>query len=186
MGFFAKNAIIKKILIVLIIIIIISNFIMPNYVHAESVGEQLVEGFFYLIAYVGDAGIMLMQDLMMGTSDIKDADGYNIKYSPGIIFSNIVPALDINFISPMEETNYETIPQFNNTTTGYSKAIEILSKLKKEDFGNEPIEVYTKFTQSVPDEVKEKYGYEASKSVSFKNKNRGNDNRDYSKKFFKS
>ena len=105
MRFFAKNAIMKKILIALIIVVMLSNFIMPNYVQAKSVGEKLVEGFFYLIAYIGDAGISTMQNIMVGTKDIKDSSGeYSIKYSPGIIFSGEVLALDVNFLSPREDT----------------------------------------------------------------------------------
>lgn len=100
MRFFAKNAIMKKILIALITVVMLSNFIMPNYVRAASVGENLVSGFFYLIAYVGDVGLSIMQKMMIGTGDLQEWNEYSIKYSPGIIFSNEVPALDINFINP--------------------------------------------------------------------------------------
>lgn len=98
-----KNAITKKILIVLIAMVMISNFIMPNYVCAKSAGEKLVSGIFYLIAYVGDVGIKVMQKMMIGTNEIKNGDEYDIKYSPGLIFSNSIIALDVNFIEPNEK-----------------------------------------------------------------------------------
>lgn len=97
-----KNAVIKKILIVLITIIMINNFIMPNYVHADSLedaGNKLVSSFFYLLAYVGDAGLSVMQRMMKGTWDLKENGEYAIKYSPGMIFANDVAALKINFIT---------------------------------------------------------------------------------------
>ena len=97
-----KNTITKKVMIVLITIVMISNFVMPNYVCAKSPGEKLVSGIFYLIAYVGDAGISVMQKMMIGTNEIKDGDEYDIKYSPGLIFSNSIVALDVNFIKPNE------------------------------------------------------------------------------------
>lgn len=97
-----KNTITKKVMIVLITIVMISNFVMPNYACAKSPGEKLVSGIFYLIAYVGDAGISVMQKMMIGTNEIKDGDEYDIKYSPGLIFSNSIVALDVNFIKPNE------------------------------------------------------------------------------------
>ena len=62
---FIKHSIIKKILIVLIIIVMLNNFIMPNYVCAASVVEDLVGGFFYLLAYLGDVAIGIIQKLMI-------------------------------------------------------------------------------------------------------------------------
>ena len=68
MGVLLKNTITKRILIVFVTIIMLSNFIMPNYVCAKSAGEKLVSGIFYLVAYVGDVGIKLMQKrIQMGT-----------------------------------------------------------------------------------------------------------------------
>ena len=94
-----KNAVIKKILIVLMAVILINNFIMPNYVWAKNKdGNKIVNGIFYLFAWSGDAILSLMQKMMMGTGDLQENNAYAIKYSPGIIFSNTVPALDIDFI----------------------------------------------------------------------------------------
>ena len=102
-----KNVIIKKILIILMVVILISNFIMPNYVWAKNKdGNKIVNGIFYLFAWSGDAILSLMQKMMMGTGDLKENDVYAIKYSPGIIFSNTVPALDIDFIGADSSHNH--------------------------------------------------------------------------------
>lgn len=99
---FVKNAVIKKVLIVLITIIMISNFIMPNKVYAGEL-EDVANGFFYLLAKLGDVGIKMMQDLMLGDDEIQNGDNFEIKYSPGMIFSGKVLALDVNFLDPNPE-----------------------------------------------------------------------------------
>ena len=143
-----KNTITKKVMIVLITIVMISNFVMPNYVCAKSAGEKLVSGIFYLIAYVGDLGIKLMQKMMIGTNEIKDGDEYDIKYSPGLIFSNSIIALDVNFIKPNEgylvreggetsreqETLYdETFRDDYDTAAAEAKADAKIEELLKEN-----------------------------------------------------
>ena len=143
-----KNTITKKVMIVLITIVMISNFVMPNYVCAKSAGEKLVSGIFYLIAYVGDVGIKLMQKMMIGTNEIKDGDEYDIKYSPGLIFSNSIIALDVNFIKPNEgylvreggetsreqETLYdETFRDDYDTAAAEAKANAKIEELLKEN-----------------------------------------------------
>ena len=143
-----KNTITKKVMIVLITIVMISNFVMPNYVCAKSAGEKLVSGIFYLIAYVGDVGIKLMQKMMIGTNEIKDGDEYDIKYSPGLIFSNSIIALDVNFIKPNEgylvreggetsreqETLYdETFRDDYDTAAAEAKADAKIEELLKEN-----------------------------------------------------
>ena len=121
---------------------------MPNYVCAKSAGEKLVSGIFYLIAYVGDVGIKLMQKMMIGTNEIKDGDEYDIKYSPGLIFSNSIIALDVNFIKPNEgylvreggetsreqETLYdETFRDDYDTAAAEAKADAKIEELLKEN-----------------------------------------------------
>ena len=143
-----KNTITKKVMIVLITIVMISNFVMPNYVCAKSAEEKLVSGIFYLIAYVGDVGIKLMQKMMIGTNEIKDGDEYDIKYSPGLIFSNSIIALDVNFIKPNEgylvreggetsreqETLYdETFRDDYDTAAAEAKADAKIEELLKEN-----------------------------------------------------
>lgn len=50
-----------------------------------------------------------MQKIMMGTDRIKENGEYAIKYSPGMIFANKVPALDIDFIGANKESDEITI-----------------------------------------------------------------------------
>ena len=97
-----KNNLTKKMLTVFITLIMLSNFIMPNYVCAKSPGEKLISGVFYLIAYLGDVGVQIMQTMMIGTNEIKNGSEYEIKYSPGLIFANAIVSLDANFIKPNE------------------------------------------------------------------------------------
>ena len=128
-----KHSIIKKILIVLIIIVMLNNFIMPNYVCA-SVAEDLVGGFFYLLAYLGDVDIGIIQKLMIGTPEIRDGDNFSIKYSPGVIFSNTVPILDINFISPnTEQVNVES----GETETIFSEQVPMEGTIFDEEYSGE-------------------------------------------------
>ena len=155
-----KNTITKKVMIVLITIVMISNFVMPNYVCAKSPGEKLVSGIFYLIAYVGDVGISAMQKMMIGTSEIKNGDEYDIKYSPGLIFSNSIVSLDANFIKPNEgefttsdgKTDNMNII-YNGTTTTYTD--ENGNLVTRDEGGGASWEKY--------EELKEKYGYSSEK-----------------------
>ena len=124
---FLKNAIVKKILIVFITIIMISNFIMPNYVFANNAGTTFVNGFFYLLAWGGDAILGIMQKLMIGTFDIEEYGKYVIKYSPGIIFSNVVPALDINFINADASYNEKVYREYTDVENE-SEIVELIEK----------------------------------------------------------
>ena len=124
-----KNNLTKKMLTVFIALIMLSNFIIPNYVCAKSPGEQLISGVFYLIAYLGDIGVQIMQTMMIGTNEIKNGNEYEIKYSPGLIFSNSIVSLDANFIKPNEEewtagkvttkTKKDTL-EYKSWTTSYN------------------------------------------------------------------
>lgn len=126
---FVKNAVIKKVLIVLITIIMISNFIMPTKVYAKTDLEDVANGFFYLLAKLGDVGIKIMQDMMVGDNEIQNGDNFEIKYSPGKIFAGEVPTLDINFISPdqskKDATKYEEV-EHTDTYGPFQKGSEIL------------------------------------------------------------
>ena len=147
-----KDTKIKKIIIVIITIVLLSNFIMPNYVcaiSAEDIGKRVVGGFFYLLAYVGDAFIKLMQKIMVGTNEIKDGDEFAIKYSPGVIFSNTVPALDINFIGADENSNIHIEGTAPNITSedDLINWIDSLEQLSASDF-----ELYFEFEGNPKDE----------------------------------
>ena len=147
-----KDTKIKKIIIVIITIVLLSNFIMPNYVCAIStkdIGKRVVGGFFYLLAYVGDGLIILMQKIMVGTNEIKDGDEFAIKYSPGVIFSNTVPALDINFIGADENSNMHIEGTAPNITSedDLINWIDSLEQLSASDF-----ELYFEFEGNPKDE----------------------------------
>lgn len=130
-----KDSILKKFLIVIIVIVMSANFIMPNYVYAETVGEKVVSGIFYLVAYLGDAGLSIMQKLMVGTGDLKEFGEYKIKYSPGIIFSNVVPMLDINFIGANADSD-KTVTRSDLDISNQEDMLKVLKKLNKSDFSN--------------------------------------------------
>lgn len=136
MKVFLKNGLIKKLLIVFITIVMISNFIMPNYAFAKNKdGNKLVNGFFYLLAWGGDAILKLMQKTMMGTADIIENDAYAIKYSPGIIFSNTVPALDIDFIGANSSYN-DTVNRKYTDVEDEDEIVELIEKsnINKDNF----------------------------------------------------
>lgn len=99
------NTIIKKIVLVLLVIIMLNNFIMPNYVRAEDIVTKLIKGFFGLLATIGDWILQGMQYIMMGNGELTSFGTYNIYYSPGIIFSDLVPSLKIDFVGQDEETS---------------------------------------------------------------------------------
>ena len=92
---------------------------------------------------------------------------YEIKYSPGLIFSNEVPGLDINFIKPMETKEYE-----KDVTLGESQMLSqdttILKNLTKDDFTY--IKTYKQFSALIPDDVKENYGFRSDNFHYFSNK----------------
>lgn len=69
----------------------------------ETGGGSLLKPISQFLCYIFDAIIDFLQDMFVTPERIKLEDGiYSIKYSPGIIFSGQVPALDINFIKPGE------------------------------------------------------------------------------------
>ncbi len=128
-----KNTITKKVLIVFITIIMLSNFIVPNVVLAKSEGEKLVSGLFYLIAYVGDVGLSIMQRMMMGTGDLKENGEYAIRYSPGLIFAGEVPMLDIDFINADENSN-KIISRSISDVNSKQDMLKLTSNLTKDNF----------------------------------------------------
>jgi len=105
MEILTKNSIFKKIILVLLVIIMLNNFIMPNYVRAESIVNKLIKGFFGLLATLGDWILQGMQYIMIGNGEITSFGEYSIYYSPGIIFSDLVPSLKIDFVGQDKETS---------------------------------------------------------------------------------
>ena len=103
-----KTSILKKFLIVIVAIAILSVFVMPNKSHAgwlSDIGNNLLNAVFDLIRFIGDVILGIMQKLMTGYSmDVSKG----IYYSPGIIFSNKVPGLKVNFITATDQDNMST------------------------------------------------------------------------------
>lgn len=107
-----KTSILKKFLIVIVAIAILSVFVIPNKSHAGAVldwlsdiGNNLLNAVFDLIKFIGDVILGIMQKLMIGYSmDVSNG----IYYSPGIIFSNKVPGLKVNFITATDKDNMST------------------------------------------------------------------------------
>lgn len=128
-----RNSVFKKMFIVIIILVMTSNFIMPNYVYAESIQNKIVSGVFYLVAFIGDTFISIMQKIMVGTGELQEFGEYKIKYSPGIIFSNVVPALDVNFITATEADN-ESVSRYTKNITTKNEMIQVAKKLSSSDF----------------------------------------------------
>ena len=133
----AKNLI--KQIICIMLILMLCNFILPNYTFAVKTekGGSLMEVIAQFLCFIPDSVMNILQDMFIVHENIKvDDDTYSIKYSPGVIFSGQVPALDINFINPSTETkngnNYgsyvrDNIPNFfvkrnTNDKDAYEKA----------------------------------------------------------------
>ena len=133
----AKNLI--KQIICITLILMLCNFILPNYTFAVKTekGGSLMETIAQFLCFIPDSVMNILQDMFIVHENIKiDDDTYSIKYSPGVIFSGQVPALDINFINPSTETkngnNYgsyvrDNIPNFfvkrnTNDKDAYEKA----------------------------------------------------------------
>lgn len=119
MKFLTNKKLIQKITIVMVFLILF-NFIVPNYSRAfglEDIGEAMVEGVNYLLLFVGDKVVEVLQNIFVGTNPFDDEadneeDKYQIAISPGKIFSGVIYVLDINFISKKDISNEED----NNNT----------------------------------------------------------------------
>ncbi len=96
----------KKIILIIATVLIIFNISMPTASYATiSWQGVLFDPITFLIAGIGDAANNIMQKLMLPGSPkaIMNRDGAltaKIIYSPAAIFSNKVPSLDVNFITP--------------------------------------------------------------------------------------
>lgn len=116
MSFVTDKKVIEKI-VILILLVTLFNFISPTISKASDGGGLYVPISQFLRA-AGDWIIMGLQGYFMGDSEIKNGNTYQIKYSPGVIFSGDVPALGINFFNPRtfskdkKETRYEVIDSY--------------------------------------------------------------------------
>lgn len=111
MKFFSNKKTTKKIIIA-ILLVMSFNFIAPNYSQAamDETGGKLFEPISNLICTIADLVIKGLQFYFLGDGDIMVEDptvdggkAYYIEYSPGMIFSNKVAALDVNFFDPGED-----------------------------------------------------------------------------------
>jgi len=136
------NTIIKKIILILLVIIMLNNFIMPNYVRADDIVQKLIKGFFGLLAKLGDVILQLMQKMMVGPYEITAIDGnYEILYSPGIIFSDTVAALKVDFIGQDQK-----ITEYSWTGGGIRTEAQLRKILKDAKNKNTKRESYINFT----------------------------------------
>lgn len=122
MKLFANKKLFKKIVILLVVITLVNALIPLHMVSADAdkdFGGPLFRPMCRFFAGIGDLLIRGLQDIFIGSGDINIRSSensgiyfsngneipipiikYQIRYSPGVIFSNKVPGLDANFISP--------------------------------------------------------------------------------------
>lgn len=105
----AKKKHYNKIAIVLLVVLL-CNFLLPTCKIIASDNEiSKPEGPLTLFfCAIGDILLNLLQENIVGVSGLKYAGEYELKYSPGVIFSGDLAAFDINFIHPIDpETRYK-------------------------------------------------------------------------------
>lgn len=123
-----NNVIIKKIIISLVLIVMTTNFVIPNIAYASTLWDlskwlfgdpvkKLINSVFYLLSYIGDAVMSVMQNIMVGDRYLKSGGEWSIKYSPGKIFANQVAGLKVNFITATEEDNEDVLYTHNPGST---------------------------------------------------------------------
>ena len=97
----------NKIIITIILAIMLCNFIMPNYSIAKTDtdgGGSTFAPMSKFLTFICDDIFQFLQETFISLSNIDQKDGtYEYRYSPAIIFSGTVPALDIDFINPNTE-----------------------------------------------------------------------------------
>lgn len=107
MKLFANKKLFKKIVILLVFITLVNALIPLHMVSADAdkdYGGKLFRPLFRFFAGVVDLLVRGLQNIFIGDGNIYHdfIIGYQIRYSPGVIFSNKVPGLDANFIKPQE------------------------------------------------------------------------------------
>ena len=98
------NKKITKNLIIIFVIVLITNSLLPNFVQAKTDTESgggLLAPLEQFVVFLCDKVMEWLQNTFTSLDALEVYDGvYEFKYSPAIIFSGKVPALDINFIEP--------------------------------------------------------------------------------------
>lgn len=104
----------KKIILIVLTFFVLFNFMMPTYSHASDFVGDMLEPVADFVCSIGDMVIDVLQGMMIpgAPKAVTTREGYGddqavpmIMYSPLAIFSNKIPALDINFLNPA--SNFE-------------------------------------------------------------------------------
>ena len=111
-------------------------------------GGALFKPIFQFVCGIGDIAIEIMQGIFLTNKtsmyvSVGSINQYIIRYSPGIIFSGKIPALDINFINP--QASEDTKQYCTQTITIYHERLP--------DKGNEAIIKYAKDKHKCPEEL---------------------------------
>ena len=111
---------------IVLVILMLFNFVVPNYSRAgvvdaiaegaDAIGEALAPIINVFARTIGDGILTVIQKMFIGTDPFEN-DEINIAISPGKIFSGLVYALDIDFISAKKIDTSNTNNDTNNTTT---------------------------------------------------------------------
>ena len=135
MKLFTNKEVSKKIIIA-ILLVMSFNFISPTVSRAVTIGDALFKPVSELLCMISDLVIKGLQSYFMGYEEIyysayetknTESKVYNIAYSPGIIFSGEVRALDVNFINPKGDyqhniTNNSSMEEIKNLGQAYAVA----------------------------------------------------------------
>ena len=131
---------ITKYITIIAVIIMLCNFVMPNYTYAatnNANGGELHDPLVKFLVFLSDSIFQFLQESFTSMESIKEEDDdgnyvYKFQYSPGIIFSGHVPALDINFITANDVTALST-----STTSDVKKIMREYVYKKALDWYNE-------------------------------------------------
>lgn len=114
----------KNLIIILILLITLSG-LFPNYVQAKTDtndGGPLLQPLVQFVTFLGDSVMQWLQDTFVSKADIyQGSEEYNFQYSPAIIFSGNVPALDINFIEPNNKMIIDYADDYAKYVKDYAK-----------------------------------------------------------------
>ena len=161
------NKKITKNLIIIFVIVLITNSLLPNFVQAKTDTESgggLLAPLEQFIVFLCDKVMEWLQNTFTSPESIDLGGGdYDFRYSPAIIFSGTVPALDINFIDPIGESTTTfnfVLPEGRQPTADEWKQILMDENLTKSYFryygkyqllGTNPLPSYSNITQVTED-----------------------------------
>lgn len=96
----------KKI-IYIIVILMLCNFIVPNFAFAAETktGGSLLTPVAQFFCFIPDTVLNFLQHMFVSNYSIDETadETYKIYYSPALIFSNKIPAMDIDYIGQNKE-----------------------------------------------------------------------------------